>query len=135
MKITICGSLKFFDKETEIQKELERRGHVVFMPIKAPGVDYWAEDNSTRVTAKRGMNLISEHMRKIEQSDAILVANFTKGDIANYIGANTFMEMGFAHHLGKEIFILNRIPDQQYIKDELESMELTVLSGDLTRIA
>lgn len=134
MTITICGSIKFFDKETELQHELEAMGHTVYMPIKAKGVDYWAEDNTSRVEAKKGLGLMAEHYRKIEKSDAILVVNVTKGDIENYIGANTFLEIGYAHFLGKAIYLLNPAPDQPYIKDEVATVEPVVLNGDLTKL-
>ncbi len=110
-------------------------GHVVLMPIKVDGVDYWSGDNSGRVVAKGKLRLIDEHMDKIEKSDAILVVNITKGDIKNYIGANTFLEIGFAHYRGRKIYSLNPLPDQPYIKDEIETINPVVLSGDLTQIA
>lgn len=135
MTITICGSLKFYEKEVEIQKKLEIFGHTVFMPILVPGVNYWAEDNSGRVQAKQGLGLIGEHMKKIENSEAILVTNFTKGEIENYIGANSFMEIGFAHYKGKKIYLLNSIPNQPYIKDELQAVNPIILGGDLSRIS
>lgn len=119
----------------DIQKQLEAAGHTVLMPVKADGVDYWAADNSTRVAAKKGLELISEHFNKIEKSDAILVVNITKGDIKNYIGANTFLEIGFAHHGGKKIFLLNAVPDQPYIIDEILTIDPVCLNGDLTKIA
>jgi hypothetical protein len=134
MTITICGSIKFFDHMVEIQKKLEKLGHTIHMPIKVPGVDYWAEDNSGRVNAKRNLGLIGEHMNKIENSDAILVVNITKKDIENYIGANTFAEMSFAHYRGKKIFVFNPLPSQPYIKDEIQTMDTVVLGGDVDRI-
>jgi len=134
MTITICASLKFWDETLELKSKLEKLGHTVYTPIKVDGVDYWEEDGSKRVAAKKTQDLISEHMKKIEQSDAILVANYTKKDIENYIGANTFMEIGFAHYLKKKIFLLNSIPDQPYIREELESVDSTVLNGDLSKI-
>ena len=134
MKITICGSLKFFDKMVGIQKRLEEMGHEVLMPIEVPGLDYWSEDGSLRVKAKRAHDLISEHFRKIEKSDAILVVNMTKHDIKNYIGANTFLEVGFAHYLGKRIFLLNPIPDQPYILDEVLAIGAKVLDGDVRNL-
>jgi len=134
MKITICGSIKFFDQMVETQKELERMGHTVFMPIKADGVDYWSEDGASRVQAKKGLELISEHMDKIEKSDAILVVNITKKEIENYIGANTFLEIGFAHYRDKKIYLLNPTPNQKYIEDEMLTMEPIVINGDLTKI-
>jgi hypothetical protein len=135
MTITICGSLKFYEKEVEIQHELERMGHTVYMPVKAPGVDYWATDNTLRVQAKKGMELIGEHFQKVEKSDAILIVNVTKGEIENYIGANTFLEIGFAHYIGKKIFMLNPAPDQPYIIDEIVTIDPIVLNGDLHKVA
>ena len=134
MKITMCGSIKFFDEMVALEEQLKANGHTVLMPIKVAGVDYWAEDGRARIEAKKGQNLIGQHMDKIEQSDAILVANYTKGDIENYIGANTFLEMGFAKYRGKRIFILNPMPDQKYIHEELFSFEGSVLDGDLDKI-
>ncbi|MEK7669022.1 MAG: hypothetical protein AAB350_00305 [Patescibacteria group bacterium] len=134
MKITICGSIKFFDEMVGFQKQLKANGHEVFMPIKVVGVDYWSEDGKSRIEAKKGLGLVNEHLNKIEKSDAILVANYTKGDIKNYIGANTFIEMAFAHHNGNKIFILNPLPNQKYINDELVSFDGIVLNGDLNNI-
>lgn len=135
MKITLCGSIKFMDEMTRLQRELEAKGHTVLMPVKMDGVDYWGEDNSTRIKAKRELGLVNKHLDKIEQSDAILVANVTKGDIEHYIGANTFLEIGFAYYRGKKIFLLNPPPKQAYIADELVSFDGTVLSGNLSLIA
>lgn len=104
------------------------------MPIKVPGIDYWVEDGKERVEAKKRLNLVAKHLDKIEQSDAILVANYTKGDTENYIGANTFLEMGFANYRGKKIFVLNPLPDQKYISEELLSFGALILNGDLNGI-
>lgn len=134
MTITICGSLKFHDKMLEIQAELEKLGHTVLMPVKAAGVDYWATDNTLRVEAKKGLELINEHFHKIDRSEAVLVVNMTKGDIENYVGANTFLELGFAHFKGKRIYFYNPVPDQPYIIDEVQTIDPVVIDGDLTKI-
>lgn len=134
MTITICGSIKFFDEMVEIQGNLEKMGHTVLMPVKAAGVDYWSEDNTSRVKAKKSLELISEHFRKIEKSDAVLVVNITKGEIKNYIGANTFLEIGFAHYLGKKIYLFNPVPDQPYIIDEILTIEPVILDQSLDKL-
>lgn len=134
MTITICGSIKFYDQMLEAKDKLEGMGHAVLMPVKAKDVDYWSEDNTSRVEAKKKFEFISEHMDKIEKSDAILVVNITKGEIENYIGANTFLEIGFAHYRDKKIYLLNPIPNQKYIEDEILTVEPIVLNGDLTKI-
>jgi nucleoside 2-deoxyribosyltransferase len=122
------------DEMKKVQRRLEKLGNIVLMPIKAKGVDYWSKDNTNRVEAKKKFEFIGEHMDKIEKSDAILVINITKKDIKNYIGANTFLEMGFAHYRKKKIFTLNPLPDQPYIVDELLTINPVMLNGDLSKI-
>lgn len=134
MKIVICGSLKFYDEMLRAKRELEKLGHAVLMPVKAEGVDYWAEDNWARVEAKKKFEFIGEYFDEIERSDAILVVNVTKREIKNYIGANTFLEMGFAYYRKKKIYVLNPLPDQPYIIDELLTFEPIVLNGKLDAI-
>jgi len=134
MKIVICGSIKFYDDMVKAQKELEKMGHVVLMPTKAEGVDYWAKDNRARVEAKKKFEFIGEHFDKIEKSDAVLIVNVTKKEIENYIGANTFLEMGFAYYRKKKIYTLNPLPSQFYIIDELLTFDPIVLNGRLDAI-
>lgn len=134
MIITICGSIKFIEEMRIIEKQLIKMGHKIYMPVKAPGVDYWEKDNSKRVIAKRGLGLIEKHLDKIEISDAILVVNVDKLHKNNYVGANTFTEICFAHYRKKKIYFLNPIPRQSYILDELQSIDPIILNGDLPLI-
>ena len=75
-----------------------------------------------------------KHFEKIENSDAILVVNITKKDIEHYIGANTFAEMVFAYYKNKKVFIFNPLPKQQYIHDEIETINPVTLEGDISLI-
>jgi len=50
-----------------------------------------------------------------------LVVNPDKNNVANYIGGNVFLEMGYAHILKKKIFLYNDIPAMPYA-DETRSM-------------
>lgn len=117
------------------QRILEKAGHKTYMPVKAKGVDYWSKNNSTRVMAKKNLNLIGRHLDHIDKSDAILVVNMTKGKKKNYIGANTFLEIGFANYRKKKIYFLNPIPGQSYILDEIQTAEPIVLQGNLSLIS
>ncbi|MBM3256070.1 MAG: hypothetical protein FJZ04_01190 [Candidatus Moranbacteria bacterium] len=116
------------------EKNLSNLGHEVLMPVQAEGVDYWSDDRKSRVEAKKKFEFIGEHMDKIRKSDAILVVNITKKEIENYIGANTFLEIGYAHYKKKKIFFLNPIPDQPYIIDEIETVETQIINGDYSKI-
>jgi len=127
--------MKFNDQFLELEKQLTALGHSILMPVAVPGVDYWSEDGTSRQEAKKGLRLVEKHLDKINESDAILVANYTKGDAENYIGANSFLEMGYAKYKGKKIFLLNPLPNQKYIGDELVSFEPIILHGDLDKIA
>jgi len=89
------------------------------------------EENHAQV--KKDGGFIKWYYNSIVNSDAILVLNYDKDDIKNYIGGNTLMEMGFAHVHNKKIFLLNPVPEISY-KDEILAMEPVILNGDLSKI-
>jgi len=87
--------------------------------------------------AKRENNFIMWYHDAIKNSDGILVLNFDKKGIKNYIGGNTLMEIAFAYVLGKKIFLINPIPDSVSYVDEIKAMvdETNILNGDLDKIS
>lgn len=137
MKIAICGSMKFHKEMREVKKKLEKAGHTVLVPKSIELMDtvgyVHPEDDEERITAKIEYDFIREHFRKIEQADAILVLNYDKKGVTNYIGGNTFLEMGLAFWLGKKIYLLNPIPAMDYLT-EMHAMQPVVLHGDLGKI-
>lgn len=78
-------------------------------------------------------DVIRRYYEIIKNSDAIMVLNLDKNGIKNYIGGNTFLEIGFAYVLGKKIFLMNPIPEMGY-KDEVMAMQPIILNGDLNKI-
>jgi len=137
VKIVICGSMSFAKKMLEAKEFLEKQGHECFVPreIESQIIDNW-EDEGGSVVAQREIkhNFIKRHYVRIKGSDAILVLNYDKDNVQNYIGGNTFLRIGFACILGKKIFLLNKIPNIKLIKQELEIMRPVILNGDLSRI-
>lgn len=146
MKITICGSIAFYEEMIAIKNNLESLGHEVDLPpfeIKnengqmIPIAEYYEkrkkEKDDTSWIWDRKKEAIETHFKKIEWSDSILVLNYSKGEIDNYIGGNTFLEMGVAFHLKKKIFLLNNIPDVSY-KEEILGMKPMIIFGDLNKI-
>lgn len=83
---------------------------------------------------KREGGFIKWYHDCIKNSDAILVLNYDKNGVKNYIGGNTLMEMGFAHVNDKKIFLLNAVPEDVSYKDEIRAMTDVVLDGDLNKI-
>jgi hypothetical protein len=138
MKLMLCGSVVFAEKFVEIENELKKLGHDSKMSdlmrqIAERGREFLEEVRKDHAKVKRDNDLIKWYYDRIEESDGILVLNYDKKGIKNYIGGNTLLEIGFAHVLGKRIFLLNTIPDIGY-KDEINAMNPIVLNGDLSKI-
>ena len=141
MKITICGSVKFSQKMHESYKFLISHGYKVYLPEGVidfihGNLDFELGTLSRKEGAKRkkDYDLIRKYYRKIQESDAILVINEEKNGIKNYIGANTLIEMAFAHVLDKKIYLLNGFPKFDYPLEEVIAMEPVILNGDLGKI-
>jgi len=140
MKITICGSVKFAKDFVEIYHQLEKLGHQPMMHEKMFGI---ADGTATAIIdgiekdhakLKRQEGFIKWWYNCIKRGDAILVCNFDKNGIKNYIGGNTLMEIGFAHVNNKKVFLLNPIPEEVSYADEIKAMVDVVLNGDLNKI-
>ncbi|MBI4116345.1 hypothetical protein HY449_01235 [Candidatus Pacearchaeota archaeon] len=146
MKITICGSMAFYEEMLRTKSQLEKMSHEVRIPIEG-----FADENGNLLSVEHYNQLrknlqiapeeygskkrvdILEHFEKIKWSNSILVANFDKKNIANYIGANTLMEMGLALYLQKGIYLLNPVPDVPYQTEILGTLP-KILNGDLSLI-
>lgn len=142
MKIAICGSMAFAREMLSAKKKLEETGHSVVNP---PLIEEFIKTKKLRQRAQRGggaegaklkkkHDLIRRYYEEIKNADAILVLNYNKNSIENYIGGNSFLEMGFAHVLRKKIYLLNPAPKSSFYYEEVLAMEPTVLKGDLSRV-
>ena len=136
-----------YKKFMALKQELEKLGHVVLHPNvefemkgddtsvgayfdRNGGVDAFPPDHE--VWKQKG-DAITKHFRKIDESEAVLVTNYEKKGVENYIGGNTFLEIGYAFGTGKKIFILNSLPWQSAYKEEILGMQPTVLGGDISK--
>ena len=137
MIITICGSMTFHQEMRDAKTKLAELGHSAYVPKGIEFMDKYSyqvpQDEGERIEHKIMYDFIREHFRKIEQSNTILVLNYNKKGIKNYIGGNTFLEMGYAFGLGKKIFVLNPLPVMDY-STEMHAMQPVVLDGDLSLI-
>ena len=134
MKIAICTSMVFTEKMLELKKELETMGHEIFVSSFSQEYIGKTEKEKEELTLfhKYHKDAIREFWGKIKRSDAILVLNYDRRSVKNYIGGNTLMEIGFAHVLKKKIFLMNPIPDIEYYKSEIEATKPIILNGNLT---
>ncbi len=136
MKITICGSMAFSEKMLEIGDLLTEKGHEVTLPRHTK--EYIELDSIGEIQRESAKNkiendLIRDYYFTIKKSDALLVVNERKNGVDNYIGGNTFLEMGFAHVLGKKVFVLNSMPEVSY-KDEIIAIQPVFLEGDINKM-
>jgi len=136
MKIAICGSMTFSKEMVKIADKLKQNNHEVILPRyaeKYASMILTSEISHESVKNKISHDLIRDYFNKIKNSDAVLIVNLDKNGIKNYIGGNSFLEMGFAHVLNKSVFLLNDIPDMPY-NDEIKIMQPVILNNNLNRI-
>ncbi len=142
MIITLRASASHYREVFDVQKELERRGHVVLVPITAERMkksgNFDVEAYKTWVNdpidyAKK-QELMRLHFAEILKGDATLVVNMEKRGLSGYIGGNVLMEMAIAFHAGKPIYLLNDIDDALPVKEEVLGLQPTILHGDLSRV-
>lgn len=141
MKITVSGSVKFAKQLVEVYHELEKLGHQPMMHELMFGI---ADGTAKELIAGIAANHVEEKKKHdfikwwhncIKSGDAILVCNFDKNGVKNYVGGNTLMEMGFAHVNDKKVFLLNPVPEDVSYSDEIKAMVNLVLNGDLNKIS
>lgn len=143
MKLTIVGSVSAADKFVETYNGLRKLGHepVIHEDMFAYSKTSWEEHHNTDELHEHAQTKIENDYIKwwhnsIMQSDGIVVLNFEKKGVANYIGGNTLMEIGFAYVADKEIFLMNPIPEDVPYTDEIKAMvkDENILNGDLSII-
>jgi hypothetical protein len=136
MKVGVAGSMQFTERMMDLCEQLRELGHESFMSKFAP---YFVgktdeEKEVIKLHQKNKNDAIREFWKPMQDADALLVANYDKHGIKNYIGGNAFLEMGFAHVLNQQIYLLNPIPKMPYYETEIRAMQPVVINGDLTRI-
>ncbi len=144
MKITICSSAFFAKESYKIKRKLEEKNHEVFLypkEIKVNGKTVTIEKyyemrkiSLTKDLLKIKRLLIEDHIKRIENSDAILVLNFDKDGKSGYIGGNTFLEMGIAYYLGKKIFVWKKPSENLPCFEEIMALNPVAIEENLEKI-
>lgn len=135
--IIICSSISAAEEVLSVKDNLESRGFSVGIPYS---IEQYANNGhrhislEERTKSRKDLDLISRHYELLKANDVVLVVNPEKNGIPDYIGGNTFLEMGFAHVLRKPIYVLNQLPNCSY-RDEIDAMNPIVLNGNLALIS
>lgn len=136
MKIAIAASMMFAERAMEVKKELEKSGNEIFISEYIGNLIGKTDKEKERliIFQKNEKDAIRKFWEQIKKSDALLVLNYDRRGIKNYIGGNVLMEIGFAHVLNKKIFLLNPIPEIEYYKTEIIAMKPVIINGDFSKI-
>jgi len=127
----------FTDELLETKLKLESMGHEVFVSsfIKSFIGKNELEREELTLHFKNEEDAIRKFYETIKASDAVLVLNYYRRGIKDYIGGNTFLEIGFAYVHDKKIFLMNPIPAIYFYESEIKAMKPVVINGDLSKIS
>ncbi len=133
MKVFIISSKAFYDKIPPIKDFFEKNDVEVILPncYEHPETESKYRGTPEHVAWKAKMIKHSEQV--IKDVDCVLVLNYEKNGIPNYIGGATFLEMYDAFRLNKPIYVMNSIPEGM-LKDEINGFNPTIIHGNLDKI-
>lgn len=132
MKIILCGSISKCEEITSVAERLTTMGHTVEIPFGCKHLRGRTEvTEAEKAHDKAQNNLIKRYYDLIATNDAVIIVNPEKNGIAGCVGGNSFLEMGFAHVLGKALYCLYAPGEISYLS-EILAMQPTILDGDLT---
>ncbi len=136
MRIAICGSMSFSKEMLEAKEQLQKLGHDVIVSgfVDSHLGKTVEESEQLALQQKFENDAMLEYWEQIQKRDAILVLNLDKRGIKNYIGGNSFLEIGFAYVLRKKIFLLNPIPEIEIYKSEIEAVRPIIINGDFSLV-
>jgi len=128
--------MQYTEKMLEVASQLKGLGHEAFLTDLHKNLVGKTDEEKEKIKLhqKYNMDAIRVFWRAMQGADAVLVLNYDKNGIKNYIGGNTLMEMGFAHVLDQKIFMMNPIPEIDFYKTEIEAMAPIIINGDLSQI-
>jgi nucleoside 2-deoxyribosyltransferase len=141
--IAICASFTFYAHVAEVEDKLTALGFTVLIPetakaMKAAGdftTDPLKDTTGEFTDYNQKTRAIRDHFAEIENADAVLVVNDEKHGQPNYIGPNVLMEMAVAFSQGKPIYLLNDIPANSPLLDEIMGMQPISLQNNLSKIS
>jgi hypothetical protein len=142
MRIVICSSASFYKKVVEIAAELEKLGYEVAVPsavrhMQESGdfdVNHYKTWFQNKDDYYKKTSLIREHFKEITAGDVVLVLNYEKHGVKNYIGGNVLVEMAVAFYLNKPIYVLNELPEESSFLEEIISLGSISLHGKLQNL-
>jgi hypothetical protein len=132
MKISICGSMAFLDQFEALAAALRADGFTVCTPVREEAGARWEEMVFEHAVALKA-GYVSGYLEEIRSSALVLIANYAKGDVAGYVGANSLIEAAFGFALGKPVVFLFE-PGEQPCRLEALALMRSCLNGDISNL-
>lgn len=135
MKIFVIASKHNYHRVEEIKKELELKGHIITLPnyFEDPFLEERIKlENAEKHQKFKAANYLLQR-GKVADNDAVLVINFEKNGVPNYLGGATFLEMYEAFINKKKIYLYNPIPEG-ILKDEIREFIPIIINGNIDLI-
>lgn len=135
MKVFVICSKVFYNQIPKIKELLEINKHDVYLPncYDNPSMEDQMRANGKQKHMAFKAEMFKQSEKLIGDMDAVLVLNFTKNGIDNYIGGATFLEMYDAFRQNKRIYLYNPIPEG-ILKDEIIGFNPVIIDGDINKI-
>lgn len=129
--------MSFAEDMLNVQKKLHERHFKTYIRQNAADPEK-AKIESTlgqaAIELKLSQDFVSDRYAQITSSEAILVLNHHKAGVSGYIGANTLMELGFAHVHHRVIFLWDDPDSNSSSYPEIMAMRPHILHGDLAHV-
>ena len=130
-RVVVCGSMTFYGIMIRLREQLVAEGVEALLPnAETHFLESTSQDQFETIRHAFSRN----HIRRIRNplTYGILVANFDKHGIRDYIGPSTFAEIAIAAVHGKKVFVFNEFPT--VYEDELSLWRAEALHGRLERL-
>ena len=121
------------DKLNYFKTNLESLGHEIYLPNCHDCPETEAKYRGTDKHSEWKASMIRRSEEVISKMDAVLVLNFNKNGVDNYIGGATFLEIYDAFRMNKKIYFVNPIPEGM-LKDELIGFSPIIINDNLEKI-
>lgn len=128
--IIICGSIVFRKKILDLKARLSEKN----VPCVVPEDENKYNNSKSQIHPDLKRLLSQKYFRLIrdKRTKAILVANYTKHNIKNYIGPNVFAEIVTAVGWSRKVFLLFDYPDDK--REELVAWKVIPLHNNIDKL-
>jgi hypothetical protein len=125
--VVLCGSMSFFGHMLQLRSHLSHE-HV---EVALPDAESDADLHDPRQYSLFRRSVVHRHLKRVRniRTFGILVTNFDKHGVPDYIGPSTFAEIATAATLNKKIYVLQDFPE--VFRDVLSDWGAVPLRGQL----